>query len=113
MKTAQALLQARTISTDVMLLFDEMYLQKTEEYVGGGSYGVDEEGNMYKGVICFMIVGLRKNVSYVIKSVMETKINEESSLNVSIHFKASLTTTPATLQRSEAWRNNMVEKMTP
>ena len=77
MKGASALLLNGSISTDIVLLFDEMYLQKCEEYVGGESYGADKEGNLYKGVVCFMIVGLKENVPYVIKSLPETKISGE------------------------------------
>ena len=72
---ANALLINDKISSDVILLFDEMYLEKCEEYVGGKSYGVDPDGNLFRGLVCFMIVGLKKNVSFVIKSVPETKIS--------------------------------------
>ena len=74
-KAAKALLENGNISQDVVLLFDEMYLQKCEEYVGGKSYGVDDSGTMQKGILCFMIVGLQDNVPYVIHSVPESKIN--------------------------------------
>ena len=70
---AKALLINGNISSDVMLLFDEMYLVKCEEYVGGKSYGVDPDGNLFRGLVCFMIVGLKNNVSFVIKSVPEIK----------------------------------------
>ena len=52
-----------------------MYLQKCEEYDGNQTYGVDNNGNLHKGIVCFMIVGLKENVSYVIHSVPQSKIS--------------------------------------
>ena len=37
--------------------------------------GEDDHGTPYKGIVVFMIVGLKKNVPYVVKAVPETKIN--------------------------------------
>ena len=48
------------MSDDVILLFDEIYLQKCDEYVGGATHDVSENRDLYKGMICFMIVGLKK-----------------------------------------------------
>ena len=76
-KAAESLLRSGSISTDVMLLFDEIYVQKSEEYVGGASYGADEQGQLYKGVVCFMIIGLKSNLPYVIRSVPEINIKGE------------------------------------
>lgn len=56
----KALLANGSISSDVILIFDEIYLQKCEEYSCGQSLGSDEEGNLYKGLVCFMVVGLKK-----------------------------------------------------
>ena len=63
------------ISSDVVLLFDEIYLQKSEEYFGGKSYGADEYGNLYKGMVAFMIIGVTKSIPYVIHAVPENKID--------------------------------------
>ena len=49
------------------MIFDEMYLQKRQEYFGGEMIGGDDEGELYKGIICFMIVGLKESIPYVIK----------------------------------------------
>ena len=62
------------ISEDVCLIFHEMYLQKCQEYSGGEMIGYDGEGELYKGVVCFMIVGLKESIPYVIKSFSETNI---------------------------------------
>ena len=57
------------------MIFDEMYLQKSQEYFGGEMIGGDDEGELYKGIICFMIVGLKESIPYVIKSSPETNID--------------------------------------
>ena len=49
------------------MIFDEMYLQKRQEYFGGEMIGGDDEGELYKGIICFMVVGLKESIPYVIK----------------------------------------------
>ena len=74
-KCAQMLKKEGKISEDVCLMFDEMYLQKSEEYFAGNLIGCDGEGDMYKGIVCFMIVGLKESVPYVIKSSPETKVS--------------------------------------
>ena len=76
-KSAKILRENGNISEDVILMFDEMFLQKCEEYVGGETIGADETGELYNGVVSFMVVGLRSNVPYVIKAVPEKKITGE------------------------------------
>ena len=65
------------ISSDIILIFDEIYLQKCEEFSGGESFGADESGCLYKGMVCFMIIGLKNNIPYVIKACPENEINGE------------------------------------
>ena len=60
-----------------MLMFDEIYLQKCEKYEGGETTGADFSGNIYKGLVCFMIVGLKSNVTFVIMLSPEKKISGE------------------------------------
>ena len=67
----KALKENGNISGDVILLFDEMYLQKCEEYVGGKTVGTDEDGKLYKEVVCFMIIGLKNYIPYIISTVPE------------------------------------------
>ena len=74
-KGLKALKAKGKISKDVILIFDEMYLQKCEEYSGGQTIGANEENELYKGVVSFLVVGLKQNVSYMVKSVPETKID--------------------------------------
>ena len=64
------------ISSDVCL-FDEMYLQKCEEYFFCDLVDRNNEGELYKRLVCFIIVGLKKFIPYVIKSSPETKINAQ------------------------------------
>ena len=45
-KYAQALKKDGKISEDICLLFDEIYLQKCEEYFGGELTGSDENGEL-------------------------------------------------------------------
>lgn len=63
------------ISDDVILMFDEMYLEKCEEYIAGKMCGSDENGELFKGIVCFMIVGLKNSISYVVRAFPEKKIN--------------------------------------
>ena len=76
-KCAQTLKNEGKISEDVYLLFDEMYLQKCKEYSGGDLIGCGEDGNLHKGLVCFMIVGLKESVPYLIKSWPETGISTD------------------------------------
>jgi len=38
-------------------MVDEMYLQKATQYHSGEYVGADEDGNLYKGIVAFMIGG--------------------------------------------------------
>ena len=53
------------ISEDVVLMFDEMSLQKCEECSGGEIIGANENNELYKALLSFMIVGLKENVPYI------------------------------------------------
>ena len=76
-KSVKLLKENGNISEDVILMLDEMFLEKCEEYSGGKSCGVNEDGELYKGIMGFMIVGLKSSVPYVVKSVPETQITGE------------------------------------
>ena len=41
-------------------MFDETHLQKREEYCGGEIIGANENNEVYKGLLSFMIVGLKE-----------------------------------------------------
>ena len=48
-----------------------------KSHTGGKVYGKDEHGGFYNGIVVFMVVGLRKSIPYVIKTLPETKISGE------------------------------------
>lgn len=75
LQSAKLLLSKGPLSEDIILMFDEMYLQKSEDYVGGELYGSNEKGELFSGIVCFMIVGLKSNVSLVVKAVPVTKMS--------------------------------------
>ena len=60
LKVAKVLLHDNKISKDCILMFDEMYLQKSAQYQGGKYIGADECGELFKGIVCFMIVGFKR-----------------------------------------------------
>ena len=76
-KCAKSLKSQGVTSEDVVLMLDEMYLQKCEEYCGGEIIGANENNELYKGILSFIIVGLKENVPYIIKSVPERNIDGE------------------------------------
>lgn len=86
MKAASLLLQSGSISSDVILMADEMYLQKGTQYHGGTYVGANNEGELFSGITVFMIVGLKKSVPIVVRAVPETSINGELWNNVYIGF---------------------------
>ena len=59
------------MSKDVVLMVDEMFLQKCIQYMAGEQVGEDENGELYKGVIGFMIAGLKESIPYVIQAIPE------------------------------------------
>lgn len=74
-KAAKKLREEGRMSSDVILMVDEMYLQKGTSYQGGEYIGEDETGELYKGIVCFMIVGMKKSIPYVIQAIPEVSIN--------------------------------------
>ena len=68
-KAVKLMLNMELVSSDCVFLVDEMYLQQGTQYDGGSYVGEDEEGNLYKGIVVFMIIGLQNSVPYVVKSI--------------------------------------------
>ena len=54
-----------------------MYLQKCEECTGGQLIGAAANSELYKGIVSFMITGIKQNTPYIIKSVPEMKIRAD------------------------------------
>ena len=48
-----------SISEEVILMYD---LQKSEECEGGHLLVAGEQGNLYRGLVSFMIIGLKSSV---------------------------------------------------
>ena len=76
-KSLQVLFREGKVDSECMLLIDEMYLEKSCQYHGGQYYGKDEDGELYSGIVVFMVVGLRKSIPYVIKTLPERKLRGE------------------------------------
>ena len=72
-KLAKLLKDEEKLSSDVCLIFDEKYLQKCEEYMGGQLIGAPTNGELYKDIVPFMIIGIKQNTPCFIKSVAEKK----------------------------------------
>ena len=74
-KVAKLLFKKKFISGDCLLVIDEMYLQKSVQYHSGNFVGQDEEGNLYMGIVNFMIVSLKQSIPAAIKSCPEKTIS--------------------------------------
>ena len=59
------------MSNDLILSVDEMYLQKEESYQAGTTVGANENNVLYKGIVAFMVQGLRDNIPYVVQAIPE------------------------------------------
>ena len=55
----KTLYEKGSFSRACILMIDEIYLQKSAQCQSGEYVVVDKEGNLYKGVVAFMIVGLK------------------------------------------------------
>ena len=90
-KAITALREENKISKDIVLMLDEMYLQKQQQYFAGELIGADEDDNLYKGIVCFMVAGLKQSVPYVVKTCPEIKIEGEWLKDQILTVLASLT----------------------
>ena len=57
LKAVKLLLNERKIDKDIVLLTDEMYLQKEVQFQQGKLIGCDDNANSFKEIMTFMIVG--------------------------------------------------------
>ena len=80
LKAVKLLLFERKIDKDIALLTDEMYLQKEMQFQQGKLIGCDDNGNLFKGIMIFVIVGVRKNVPFVVKAVPQSNTKENGCL---------------------------------
>ena len=69
------MLNSNSVSKDNILMFGEIYLQKWDEYAGGEITGTGPDDNTYRGIMGFMIAGLKENVPFVVKDIPETELH--------------------------------------
>ena len=67
MKALKLLLETGRIAKNVIMLVDEMYLQKCFQYIGEDYLGSDDEGNLVKVIVVFMIQSLQQSALDVVK----------------------------------------------
>ena len=77
LKAIKYMLDTEMISKDVTVMVDEMYLQKSVQYVGDDYVGSHKYGNLYKGMVVFMIQKLKQSIPVVIKACPEVTIKGE------------------------------------
>ena len=54
-----------------------MYLEKATQYHSGEYVGAGDEGNLYKGMVAFIIVGLKESIPYTVQAILEVKFSCE------------------------------------
>ena len=73
---ALKLLKSRgEISEDLVLSVDEMILQKEESYQNGTLVGASEAGELFKGIVVFMVLGLKESIPFVVQGCPEVSFN--------------------------------------
>ena len=65
------------ILTDLILMVYEMYFEKAAQYQGGEYIGPSEEGDVYKGIIAFMVVGLKQSIPFIVQAIPEGMFNRQ------------------------------------
>ena len=74
-KALKILRENGKISNDCILKVDEMYLEKGTQYHSGKYVGAEDEGNLYKGIVVFMIVRLKEWIRYIVQAIPEVKFS--------------------------------------
>ena len=59
-------------------MMHEMYLQNSAQYQSGEYVGVDKEGNLYKGIVAFVVVGFKLFIPFVVQAIPEVIFNGQS-----------------------------------
>ena len=77
LREAKLLLENSSIYKDIVVLFDGIYLQKCVECCRGEIFGSNISNVIYKSTVCFMIIGLKENVSSVVKAAPVIFINSK------------------------------------
>ena len=87
LKALKTLYEKGSFSRNCILMIDEMYLQKSAQYQSGEYVELDEEGNLYKGVVAFMVVGLKQSIPFVVQAFPELTFNGQwlvENININI-----------------------------
>ena len=63
------------LSNDITVMVDEMYLRKCVQYSANKFIGCDKTGEFYKGIIVFMIQGLKHMCQWLLKVVQSWSNN--------------------------------------
>ena len=71
---AKMLKDKGAISKDIILMVDKIYLQKCITYAGGQYIGADSDENFYKGIVVFMIQGLKESDPILVKALSEVTL---------------------------------------
>ena len=66
MKALKIFLDRNKISRDVVLVADELYLQKGVQYNSGKCVGADEDGSLYKDVVVLTVQSLQEYRQYLL-----------------------------------------------
>ena len=77
MKVCTYLRENGKLSNDITVMVDETYLRKCVQYSASKFIGCDKTGEFYKGIIVFMIQGLKHSVPVVVKGCPITALNGE------------------------------------
>ena len=75
LKALKVLREKGEISTDFILMVDEMYLHKAAQYQARECVSANEEGNLYKGIVAFVVVGLKQLTPFVVQAILEVTFN--------------------------------------
>ena len=63
------------IGNDIVLLLDEMYLQPQVQFTGTTLIGCDDNLKVYKSILTFMVVSLKRCVPFVLKAIPLVKLS--------------------------------------
>ena len=76
LKALKTLYEKGSFSRNCILMIDEMYLQKSAQHQSGEYVEIDEEGNLHKAVVAFMVVGLKQSIPFVVQAIPEITFND-------------------------------------
>ena len=75
LKALKTVHEEGSLFCDCILMIDKMYLQKSSQNQSGEYVGVDEERNLYKRIVAFMVVGIKLSILFVVQAIPEVTFN--------------------------------------